>query len=115
MADLRAVGVSIVTIGQYLRPTRDHLPVRALLDARGVRAPPPGGGRSGRGPRRGVTAHPVELPRQGGGNRGVRGTLTERAELAEGHRRGTSCASRGPGCGAAVAHHPRIEKAGVQP
>jgi lipoic acid synthetase len=27
MADLRAVGVSIVTIGQYLRPTRDHLPV----------------------------------------------------------------------------------------
>ena len=27
MADLRAVGVSIVTVGQYLRPTRDHLPV----------------------------------------------------------------------------------------
>jgi lipoyl synthase len=27
MADLRAVGVSIVTIGQYLRPTRQHLPV----------------------------------------------------------------------------------------
>ena len=27
MADLRAVGVSIVTIGQYLRPTADHLPV----------------------------------------------------------------------------------------
>ncbi|MGP0030800.1 MAG: lipoyl synthase [Acidimicrobiales bacterium] len=27
MADLRAVGVSIVTIGQYLRPSRDHLPV----------------------------------------------------------------------------------------
>jgi lipoic acid synthetase len=27
MADLRAVGVSIVTIGQYLRPGRDHLPV----------------------------------------------------------------------------------------
>lgn len=27
MADLRAAGVSIVTIGQYLRPSRDHLPV----------------------------------------------------------------------------------------
>jgi lipoic acid synthetase len=27
MADLRAVGVSIITIGQYLRPNRDHLPV----------------------------------------------------------------------------------------
>ncbi len=27
MADLKGVGVSIVTIGQYLRPSRDHLPV----------------------------------------------------------------------------------------
>ena len=27
MADLRGVGVSIVTIGQYLRPSADHLPV----------------------------------------------------------------------------------------
>jgi len=27
MSDLRAVGVSIVTVGQYLRPTREHLPV----------------------------------------------------------------------------------------
>ena len=27
MADLRSVGVSIVTVGQYLRPSRDHLPV----------------------------------------------------------------------------------------
>jgi len=27
MADLHSVGVSIVTIGQYLRPSRDHLPV----------------------------------------------------------------------------------------
>jgi lipoyl synthase len=27
MADLRAVGVSIITIGQYLRPSTDHLPV----------------------------------------------------------------------------------------
>jgi lipoic acid synthetase len=27
LADLHAVGVSIVTVGQYLRPSRDHLPV----------------------------------------------------------------------------------------
>ena len=27
MADLRNVGVSIVTVGQYMRPSRDHLPV----------------------------------------------------------------------------------------
>ena len=27
LADLAAVGVSIVTIGQYLRPTSHHLPV----------------------------------------------------------------------------------------
>jgi lipoic acid synthetase len=27
LADLAAVGVSIVTIGQYLRPTTNHLPV----------------------------------------------------------------------------------------
>jgi lipoic acid synthetase len=27
LADLAAVGVSIVTIGQYLRPTQQHLPV----------------------------------------------------------------------------------------
>ncbi|HEX4174952.1 MAG TPA: lipoyl synthase, partial [Acidimicrobiales bacterium] len=27
MADLKGVGVSVVTVGQYLRPSRDHLPV----------------------------------------------------------------------------------------
>jgi lipoic acid synthetase len=32
MADLRSVGVSIVTIGQYLRPSPDHLPVARYWD-----------------------------------------------------------------------------------
>ena len=32
LADLAAVGVSIVTIGQYLRPTVDHLPVARWWD-----------------------------------------------------------------------------------
>ena len=27
MKDLRSVGVSIMTIGQYLQPTKKHLPV----------------------------------------------------------------------------------------
>ena len=34
LADLRGVGVDIVTIGQYLRPTTHHLPVAPLVDAR---------------------------------------------------------------------------------
>ena len=37
LADLRGVGVDIVTIGQYLRPTSNHLPVQRWVDARAVR------------------------------------------------------------------------------
>jgi len=33
LADLRGVGVDIVTIGQYLRPTTNHLPVARWVDA----------------------------------------------------------------------------------
>lgn len=32
LADLRSAGCSIVTIGQYLRPSRAHLPVERYLD-----------------------------------------------------------------------------------
>jgi lipoic acid synthetase len=32
LADLRAVGVDIVTLGQYLRPTADHLPVARWVE-----------------------------------------------------------------------------------
>ncbi|BCA53506.1 Lipoyl synthase [Nitrospira sp. KM1] len=32
MRDLRAVGCDIMTIGQYLQPTRDHLPVARFYD-----------------------------------------------------------------------------------
>ena len=31
LRDLRAVGVDLVTIGQYLRPTREHLPVERFV------------------------------------------------------------------------------------
>lgn len=32
MRDLREVGVSVMTIGQYLQPTRKHLPVKAYIE-----------------------------------------------------------------------------------
>ena len=31
LADLRAVGVDIITIGQYLRPTARHAPIRRYV------------------------------------------------------------------------------------
>ena len=71
LADLRGVGVDIVTIGQYLRPTSHHLPVAALVDPR--RAHRPEGGRRGHGhrPRRGRPARPLQLPRPPGRRRGI--------------------------------------------
>ena len=39
LADLRAVGVDIVTIGQYLRPTTHHLPVARWVEPADVRRP----------------------------------------------------------------------------
>jgi lipoic acid synthetase len=38
LADLRRVGVSILTLGQYLRPTRDHLPVARFVTPEGFRS-----------------------------------------------------------------------------
>ena len=38
MDDIRAAGVDMLTLGQYLRPTANHLADRALGDAGGVRA-----------------------------------------------------------------------------
>jgi lipoic acid synthetase len=32
LADLRAIGIDIVTIGQYLRPTTHHLPVARWVE-----------------------------------------------------------------------------------
>ena len=34
LADLRAAGVDVVTLGQYLQPTRDHLPVQRFVHPR---------------------------------------------------------------------------------
>jgi lipoic acid synthetase len=38
LGDLRAAGVDIVTLGQYLRPTREHLPVGRYVSPEGFRA-----------------------------------------------------------------------------
>ena len=38
MDDARAAGVDIFTMGQYLQPTKKHLPVVEFVDAREVRA-----------------------------------------------------------------------------
>ena len=38
LGDLRAAGVDIVTIGQYLRPTRDHEPVHRYVEPAAFRA-----------------------------------------------------------------------------
>ena len=38
LEDLRRAGVDIVTIGQYLRPTREHEPVHRFVTPAGFRA-----------------------------------------------------------------------------
>ena len=70
LADLHGVGVDIVTVGQYLRPTSHHLPGGPMVAPGGV--PAAEGSRRGPGPppRGGVAAHPVELPRPPGGCHG---------------------------------------------
>ena len=71
LADLRAVGVDIVTIGQYLRPSVVHLPGGPLVDTGGVRPSAGDRRRHGLRPRPVVPAHPLELPRPGRGQRRV--------------------------------------------
>ena len=65
LADLAGIGVDIVTIGQYLRPTSHHLPVARWVEPTEFDAVE-GDRRAARHrPRRGQPAHPLELPRQG--------------------------------------------------
>ena len=73
LARIRDAGVEILTIGQYLQPTREHLPVRrwvhpdefaALRDARA---------RTRLHALRGGTPGPIELPRPRACSRAVLG------------------------------------------
>ena len=93
LADLHGVGVDIVTIGQYLRPTSNHLPVARWWDPDEFARSCASRGGHGNPPRGGVAADPVELPRPPGGRRGGRrgrepaagrpgGSLTERRDGA---------------------------------
>ena len=66
LADLRAVGVSIVTIGQYLRPTADHLPVERWWSPEEFARLSAAGRALGISPRGGVTPDAVELSRSPG-------------------------------------------------
>ena len=61
--DLAERQVDILTIGQYLRPSRDHLAHGALLHARRVRLSEARGARHGLPPRGIRAARPLELPR----------------------------------------------------
>ena len=70
LGDLRAVGVDIVTLGQYLRPTAQHLPGRPLVDTRRLRRDPSRRAGDRLRARGGGTARAVELPRPRG-NRSV--------------------------------------------
>ena len=64
LADLPAVGVDIVTIGQYLRPTTPAPAGRALGGRPTRSSVSPRGRGAGHRPRRGVAADPLELPRR---------------------------------------------------
>ena len=64
MEDLRGVGVRLLTLGQYLRPSPEASADRALLPPRGVRRAGGGGARHGIRPRRGWPARALVVPRQ---------------------------------------------------
>ncbi len=61
--DLRAVDCDILTIGQYLRPTVEHLPAGPLLPPRRVRRPAARGPGDGLQARRVGAAGSLQLPR----------------------------------------------------
>ena len=81
LADLRAVGVDIVTIGQYLRPTARNRAIRPLRHSGGVRRLP--------GPR----CRPGASP---GGSRAPGALLLPRRRGAGGGRVGASIQERAP-------------------
>ena len=65
LADLAGIGVDIVTIGQYLRPTSHHLPVERWVEpATFARVGRRAASALGIAPRRGQPADPLQLPRQ---------------------------------------------------
>ena len=70
LADLAAVGVDIVTIGQYLRPTTHHLPIHRWVEPATFERVADRRRRPRHRPRRGVAPHPGLPPRRPGLARG---------------------------------------------
>jgi lipoyl synthase len=66
MDDLRAAGVDMLTLGQYLRPTVNHLPVERFVDPRAVRAVSRVGARARISRVRRRSAGALELSRRAG-------------------------------------------------
>ena len=69
LADLQAIGVQIVTIGQYLRPSASHLPVARWWSPEDFALIAEAGRALGHLARRRLAAHQVELPRPAGSRR----------------------------------------------
>ena len=69
LADLAGIGVDIVTLGQYLRPTTNHLPVARWVRPEEFTALKQAGEAARARPRRGQPVDPLELPRQAGRRR----------------------------------------------
>ena len=66
-----AIGVEIVTIGQYLRPTSHHLPVDRWIEPHEFDALERARREPRHPPRRVEPAHPLQLPRKAGGGIGA--------------------------------------------
>ena len=87
--DLAAVGCDILTIGQYLRPSRDHLPMARLYTPREFAELKSGSAEDGLPPRGVGAAGAVQLSRAragGGGQRTLARDLKVRASPGRGFR-----------------------------
>ena len=71
LADLASVGVDVVTIGQYLRPTMHHLPVARWVEPDEFAAVEAGRRAAGDRSCRSQPAHPQQLPRPASRRHGV--------------------------------------------
>ena len=91
MADLREAAVDILTLGQYLRPSRQHIPVARWVTPAEFQRVEAGGRRGIRLQARRVgAAGPLQLPRQGAGPR-------SRSRRPGGDPRGDGGRHSGPG------------------
>ncbi len=73
LADLLDAGVQMLTLGQYLQPTPEHLPVVRYVPPAGVRRAGPAGPAAGLPPRRQRALRALQLPRPRNGGGRIRG------------------------------------------